>query len=83
MGLRQTITLLFTTDFDASPFELWEIPVFMILGATCGILGAFFVYACRRVVEMRRKLSGHWLFKNNRYVALPHPSTRRVGSTLS
>ena len=55
----------------------------MILGATCGILGAFFVYACRRVVEMRRKLSGHWLFKNNRYVALPHPSTRRVGSTLS
>lgn len=64
---EKTITLLFTTDFDASPFELWEIPVFMVLGATCGILGAFFVYACRRVVEMRRKLSGHWLFKNNRY----------------
>lgn len=65
---ENTITLLFTTNFHVSPFEMWELPIFMILGATCGLLGALFVFASRRIVEFRRKLSERrWTLMDNRY----------------
>jgi hypothetical protein len=37
---ERTITLLFTTDFQRSPFEIWELPAFVVLGVLCGVLGA-------------------------------------------
>lgn len=52
---ERTITLLFTTDFQKSPFEIWELPAFLAIGVACGFLGAAFVWTHRRVVELRRQ----------------------------
>jgi chloride channel 2 len=51
----RTITLLFTTDFQKSPFEIWELPAFVVIGVVCGFLGAAFIWMHRRVVELRRQ----------------------------
>lgn len=51
---EQTITALFTTQFDQYPFDMAEMVAFVAIGIACGFIGAFFVYAHRRIVDAQR-----------------------------
>lgn len=45
---------LFTTDFVALPYHSYEIVLFLILAAICGLLGALFVRTYRVIMELKR-----------------------------
>jgi chloride channel 2 len=51
-----TITALFKTSFAIEiPFNVYEIPVFAMIGVLCGLLAALFVYFHRKCVMWLRK----------------------------
>lgn len=45
---------LFTTDFVALPYQRYEIVLFLVLAAICGLLGALFVRTYRVIMELKR-----------------------------
>eukprot|EP00045_Choanoeca_perplexa_P018311 m.286664 g.286664 ORF g.286664 m.286664 type:complete len:779 (+) comp17779_c0_seq1:8056-10392(+) len=69
---EKTITALFTTEFDAFPFDLWEMLAFILLGTICGLFSALFVLLHRKIAEGERILSQegralHFL-RHSRYI---------------
>eukprot|EP00730_Choanoeca_flexa_P001429 TRINITY_DN10630_c0_g1_i1.p1 TRINITY_DN10630_c0_g1~~TRINITY_DN10630_c0_g1_i1.p1 ORF type:complete len:751 (+),score=112.75 TRINITY_DN10630_c0_g1_i1:118-2370(+) len=54
---EKTITALFTTEFDAYPFDLWEMLAFILLGALCGLLSSLFILLHRKIIEGERHYS--------------------------
>ncbi|XP_032824019.2 chloride channel protein 2-like isoform X2 [Petromyzon marinus] len=52
----ETITALFKTNFRIDfPFDLQELPAFVVIGISCGLVGALFVYFNRRIVLFFRR----------------------------
>eukprot|EP00049_Salpingoeca_infusionum_P009401 m.156639 g.156639 ORF g.156639 m.156639 type:complete len:671 (+) comp14329_c0_seq2:268-2280(+) len=47
-----TITAVFTTTFDAYPFDLAEMLGFAFVGVACGILAALFIFLHRKLFEV-------------------------------
>lgn len=47
---------LFTTDFEVLPYKSYEISLFLVLAALCGVLGALFVKTYRVVVQLKARL---------------------------
>uniref|UniRef100_UPI00358F5B4B chloride channel protein 2-like isoform X2 n=1 Tax=Myxine glutinosa TaxID=7769 RepID=UPI00358F5B4B len=53
---EETITALFKTNFRIDfPFDLQELPAFVVIGLVCGFAGALFVYFNRMIVLLFRK----------------------------
>uniref|UniRef100_A0A8C4QMA1 Chloride channel, voltage-sensitive 1b n=1 Tax=Eptatretus burgeri TaxID=7764 RepID=A0A8C4QMA1_EPTBU len=56
LSCAETITALFKTNFRIDfPFDLQELPAFVVIGLVCGFAGALFVYFNRMIVLLFRK----------------------------
>lgn len=53
---------LFTTDFEVLPYKSYEITLFLILAALCGVLGALFVKLYRTIVSVKTLLMEKHVF---------------------
>ncbi|GMR38322.1 hypothetical protein PMAYCL1PPCAC_08517, partial [Pristionchus mayeri] len=73
-----TITAYYQTNFPNEVFVVEEIPLFVILGAICGLLGALFVFVNRRFAMAKE----HGIYKKifgNRPILLTAITTMLVG----
>jgi H+/Cl- antiporter ClcA len=55
---KKDLTVLFMTDFESSPYSLWEMVSFSALGVVCGILGSLFVFLHAKCTEFLRRTIG-------------------------
>ncbi|KAH7488834.1 hypothetical protein KRP22_008528 [Phytophthora ramorum] len=53
---KQATTAILATSFGESPFSIWEIPLYMLLGAVLGLLCTAMIKLLRVVAETRRDL---------------------------
>ncbi|RLN88105.1 hypothetical protein BBJ28_00010127 [Nothophytophthora sp. Chile5] len=53
---KQTTTAILSTSFGDNPFSIWEIPLYLLLGATLGLLCTVMMKLLRVIAETRRDL---------------------------
>lgn len=53
--LRSNAVSLFTTEFDALPYQTYEVTLFLVLALLCGILAALFVRTFRLVSDLKTR----------------------------
>ncbi|KAG6595872.1 Chloride Channel (ClC) Family [Phytophthora cinnamomi] len=54
---------LFTTEFDALPYETFEIAFFLLLAVICGLLAALLVRSFRMVLEIKKRYEEQYLLR--------------------
>ncbi|KAH7462543.1 hypothetical protein KRP22_004964 [Phytophthora ramorum] len=52
---------LFTTEFDALPYETFEIAFFLLLAVICGLLAALLVRSFRMILDLKKKFEDEYL----------------------
>ncbi|CAI5723602.1 unnamed protein product [Peronospora destructor] len=59
--LAGSYVLLFTTEFDALPYETFEIALFLLLAVICGVLAGLLVRSYRMILDLKVRFMAQFL----------------------
>lgn len=54
---KEASSAILTTQFPGNPYEFWEIPLYVLLGAILGLLSTGMLWMLRHIAKTRRTLS--------------------------